>query len=923
MAWEGVITNAGKALFASWTEGTELNIDGTTGATGGTGTVPSAALMAQTALVNQKQTLSIVSRKKVQDGILLQIQITAPATGYLLNQIGVWARLDGGTRTLIAVFQEASNGVPIPSSSEMPDFIWSDYSLLQMSNTGTLNITIDPSAQVSQSTLTAAIAAHDEDAGAHADLFAASGKMKTTGDGFALDNGSTRPTLGNKAVDISYTDDNTKGALGNYSYAEGVESVSGFAPLTQTFSPGDIVVNSAADGTGPDGFRIYFSINVPLDECFKKDNARIIVTTTTDVVTPELFIMRFFSDDNTLWATTLNYVPSGLHASDNILSMTLISDTYGHSEGYKTESSGYGSHSEGENSIASGNSSHAEGENCLCLARGGHAEGLSTVSLGYGAAISIQHVEGSSFLLDHLNSRLDMVRVGMLVYVKIAGIRPEYPYSIKKAHIISRVDLIITLDIEPEWGMSGIFISGYAGAASHSEGNGTRAIGYASHAEGEGTEASDSGSHAEGHNTVASGRSSHAEGSVSTASGDSAHAEGNSKASGYDAHSEGRGTLASGNHSHVEGDFTKAVGGASHAEGEKSSAVSDCSHAEGKNTSAAEGTLYKITSYDTTNKTVTLDNVEGLVVGDILVLVKSNGAVSTDIQITDISGLTVTLDSTSGYGTLYAIKLNSTFYSAHSEGVDSIASGAASHAQGRGTLANVFGSHAMGIYNQTMSGSSTAYNTSNDAFVIGNGSSRDSRSNAFRVKFDGSVYGLSTYNSSGADYAEYFEWADGNTQGEDRIGYFIALDGDKIRKCTSSDDFVLGIVSARPSVVGDSYQDHWKDKYLKDEWDRLLTEEVDVPAEYDEEGNETTSARVDVVFKINPEWENTQVYIPRERRMEWDSVGLMGKLLVRDDGTCVINGYCRPNSDGIATAATNGYRVMKRVADNVILVLFK
>ena len=48
---------------------------------------------------------------------------------------------------------------------------------------------------------------------------------------------------------------------------------------------------------------------------------------------------------------------------------------------------------------------------------------------------------------------------------------------------------------------------------------------------------------------------------------------------------------------------------------------------------------------------------------------------------------------------------------------------------------------------------------------------------------------------------------------------------------------------------------------------------------------------------------------------------MLGKLLVRDDGTCQVNGYCKPNNEGIATAADHGYRVMKRTGPNQVLVL--
>ena len=76
-------------------------------------------------------------------------------------------------------------------------------------------------------------------------------------------------------------------------------------------------------------------------------------------------------------------------------------------------------------------------------------------------------------------------------------------------------------------------------------------------------------------------------------------------------------------------------------------------------------------------------------------------------------------------------------------------------------------------------------------------------------------------------------------------------------------------------------------------------------------------------MKINPEWDSSQEYIPREERPEWSIVGMMGKLTVRDDGTCQVNGYCKSDNDGIATSSENGYRVMKRVSENIIQILVK
>ena len=94
------------------------------------------------------------------------------------------------------------------------------------------------------------------------------------------------------------------------------------------------------------------------------------------------------------------------------------------------------------------------------------------------------------------------------------------------------------------------------------------ASGLASHAEGANTIASGSGSHAEGVNTIASNSQAHAEGRDTLASGNGSHAEGhNTQAIAQDAHAEGQDTFAEGAASHVEGYKTIASGAYAHAEG--------------------------------------------------------------------------------------------------------------------------------------------------------------------------------------------------------------------------------------------------------------------------------------------------------------------------------------------------------------------
>lgn len=236
-------------------------------------------------------------------------------------------------------------------------------------------------------------------------------------------------------------------------------------------------------------------------------------------------------------------------------------------------------------------------------------------------------------------------------------------------------------------------------------------------------------------------------------------------------------------------------------------------------------------------------------------------------------------------------------------GSSSIAAGAYSVAMGQGTIANEANT-AIGVFNKTPTAGGVSYKTG-DVFIIGNGTMR-TQSNAFRVTMAGDIMGAKEYSASGADYAEMFEWIDGNPDNEDRRGLFVTLDGEKIRPANSDDDYILGVVSATPSVVADAQTDDWGKKWKTDVFgERLL----------DENGA--------WILNENFREEENESYISRLDRKEWAAVGLVGKLIVVDDGTCEVNGYCSPANGGIATKSMSGYRVLSRIDENHIKVLIK
>jgi hypothetical protein len=134
----------------------------------------------------------------------------------------------------------------------------------------------------------------------------------------------------------------------------------------------------------------------------------------------------------------------------------------------------------------------------------------------------------------------------------------------------------------------------------------------------------------------------------------------------------------------------------------------------------------------------------------------------------------------------------------------------------------------------------------------------------FQLRGDGEAYADGSWSGGGADYAEYFEWSDGNGSSQDRIGLSVVLDGNKIREATGSDAVgtIIGVISGNPAVVGDTAYTKWTDKYQKDDYGRYVL---------DSDGQRQENASYD----------DSLTYVERENRKEWDTVGLMGKLRMK------------------------------------------
>lgn len=363
-----------------------------------------------------------------------------------------------------------------------------------------------------------------------------------------------------------------------------------------------------------------------------------------------------------------------------------------------------------------------------------------------------------------------------------------------------------------------------------------------------------------------------------TTSGEIFNDYSSNKAEGDYSHAEGRGTIASGIYSHAEGQGSKAAGRFSHAEGYQGFSIGDYSHSEGQRTHA-NGDISHAEGY-TTIASGYISHAEG--------------------EVTVASG-----------------------YISHAEGAYSEAKGRYSHAGGFSTKADCYCQTAIGIYNiQESTPPLSYYSADKKAFSIGNGQSEGERSDAFRVFFNGNVEADGTYTSPAADYAELFEWADGNPNNEDRVGRFVVPEGSKIRLATPDDTYILGVVSGAPSVIGDNPL-AWQGKYANDEWGRPIYEDVEVEYEDIENGEPVMKTRMDKVRKLNPDYNPKQTYTPRLKRPEWDAVGMVGKLLIQQDGSLKAGGFCTPGQEGLSTTSQTGYYVLEVINDTQAKIIVK
>ena len=310
---------------------------------------------------------------------------------------------------------------------------------------------------------------------------------------------------------------------------------------------------------------------------------------------------------------------------------------------------------------------------------------------------------------------------------------------------------------------------------------------------------------ANGNYSIAMGRQTTAHGQVSIASGY------DSVASGETSVAMGKGPTASGRYGIAMGKLTTASGDTSTAFGNSTISNSVVSTAMGWGTTASGwgSTSMGKNTIASGNYSVAMGEVT-TASGAFSVAACKSSTASGDYSFAMNSSTTA-----SGWG---ATAMGHTVVSS---GSLSVAMGSATTNAGQNSL--VVGKNGgIGTANTTLLG--VAYSTT----ATGNITATTADTNlVFKVSTAGDGYFDGAADLGNADYAEYFESADGSVL---ERGHFVSFaQGSECVEYGNSE--LVGIVSATPAIVGDSQSLHYTGKYKKDEFGAYIRESVTVTDE--------------------------------------------------------------------------------------------
>jgi tetrahydromethanopterin S-methyltransferase subunit F len=180
----------------------------------------------------------------------------------------------------------------------------------------------------------------------------------------------------------------------------------------------------------------------------------------------------------------------------------------------------------------------------------------------------------------------------------------------------------------------------------------------------------------------------------------------------------------------------------------------------------------------------------------------------------------------------------------------------------------------------------------------------ESKTEVFSVNGEGSVMSNGTVFVNHRGYAEYFEWLDGNSRNENRVGHTVSIDKNGKLRLADDGDVIVGVVVTNPAIVGNSAWNQWNKKVLFDHMGKAKTHETTVLEWLETEITElksyyksSLSSNFAVpqnameiqtdrygnnlkIQTINNSWDKTINYQPRSERNEWAAVCLVGTATV-------------------------------------------
>ena len=182
-------------------------------------------------------------------------------------------------------------------------------------------------------------------------------------------------------------------------------------------------------------------------------------------------------------------------------------------------------------------------------------------------------------------------------------------------------------------------------------------------------------------------------------------------------------------------------------------------------------------------------------------------------------------------------------------------------------------------------------------------------------------------------FTEMYEW---ETPPEHTLnGRFVEFSSDKPSKIKLAQSNAAFGVTTVCSVCTSDNPTHWQGKNIANEYGDVYVKKktvVEGHKTYDdkEEMNYIrTSTKMKYVPIIHPLYDEDIKYVMRTNRIEWANVCILGKCIVKDDGTCNAGDYCTVNINdpGTATKATadsqNKWYVISRISETTIMILMK